>query len=124
MALSAPVRLVSQQDSLVPTQGGEIFLLPNYLAQIALPGEHFDLVVNTLSLSEMSAHQVVVYGSLISKAIGVAGHFFEQNHDNRPVGLLDCREYLSPFFRTMNPVESGKMPTTRGTAVVWSNLPE
>ena len=58
---------------------------------------------------------------MISKAIGTTGAFFEQNYDNKHVGLIDCRDYLPPFFRSKTPVDPCRIPTKRGEAVIWAN---
>lgn len=115
-----PPRLCSTADDIEPRMEGEICLLPNYLAQPALENARFDLVINTLSMSEMSAHQVSAYGSMISKAIGNDGVFFEQNRDNRHLGLLDCEEHLQPFFRYLQTIRRAKN-NNRGTTHIWSN---
>jgi len=107
------VRLTALEDGLKPKRKGEICLLPNYLAEVLLPGERFDLVINTLSMSEMPPLQVKTYGKLISKAIGGAGFFFEQNQDNRHMGLIDCHEHLAPFFRKRERVEVQGLISTR-----------
>jgi hypothetical protein len=118
---AAKMRLASIADTLTPLHRGEICLLPNYLAETLIAGQRFDLVINTLWLSEMSPLQVKTYAGLISKAIGHAGVFFEQNHDNRHLGLIDCREYLASFFRSETRIDPRDMPTTRGEAIIWSN---
>jgi hypothetical protein len=121
LAQGASTRIASLPEGLTPAAPGEICLMPNYLAQKLLPGQHFDLVINTLSMSEMSTLQAATYGALISKAIGSTGVFFEQNHDNRHLGLLDCREHLAPWFQRKVAVDASDMPTSRGTALIWSN---
>jgi hypothetical protein len=123
MAQNSPVRLASLNEGLKPFTHGEIFLIPNYLAQKLLPGESFNLVINTLSMSEMSVHQIEIYAAMISKAIARTGVFFEQNHDNTHVGLLNCRDYLPPFFRKVEIIDPKGMLTTRGSAILWSNEP-
>ena len=122
IARSNRVRIAAPADTLKPQRTGEICLLPNYLAETLLPGEHFDLVINTLSMSEMTPLQVRTYGALISDAIGNAGAFFEQNHDNRGIGLIDCREYLAPFFRRREQIETQDIVSNRGAATIWSNI--
>jgi hypothetical protein len=118
---AARVRLASPSRGLERFHHGEICLLPNYLAQVLLPGQSFDLVINTLSMSEMSARQVSTYGALISQAIGASGTFFEQNYDNRGSGMIDCREHLAPFFANKRVIDTRCIPTTRGEPNVWSN---
>ena len=121
IAQDANVRVASPREGVTPARPGEIYLLPNYLAQKLLPGQHFDLVINTLSMSEMSVHQVETYAALISDLIGKSGAFFEQNHDNTAVGLINCHDHLRPFFAQEAKVDPLDMPTTRGDAIVWSN---
>lgn len=123
MALTsdANVRLAIGSGERAPTRRREILLLPNYLAQPVLSDQRFDIVINTLSMSEMSEHQVKTYGAIIAKAIGRDGVFFEQNHDNRHLGLIDCGEHLAPFFKTKTIIEPGEIPSTRGVPVLWSN---
>jgi hypothetical protein len=94
LAQSSPVRIATPSRGLSPSAKSEICLLPNYLAQPLLAGERFDLVINTLSMSEMTPHQVTIYGRLISAAIGDTGAFFEQNRS--------CRDLvrIAPFSRS------------------------
>lgn len=116
-----PVRLAAgPRDTLDAQTSGEICLLPNYLAQALMPGQAFDLVINTLSMSEMSPYQIKTYAAMISDAIGSTGVFFEQNHNNKHLGLIDCRDYLPSFFRTQEAVRAD-IPMTRGEAFAWSN---
>jgi hypothetical protein len=119
-ALDRDTRLVGAESSIDQGSSGEVCLLPNYLAQTHIPGNQFDLVINTLSMSEMSPHQVKTYAELISASIGSNGVFFEQNHDNKPFGLIDCKDYLGSFFRKVAFVEAS-IPIVRGKAAVWSN---
>ncbi|MCP3391900.1 putative sugar O-methyltransferase [Bradyrhizobium sp. CCGB12] len=120
VALDRDVRLAGTEISIDQSSIGEVCLLPNYLAQTHLRGQQFDLVINTLSMSEMSPHQVKIYAELISNAIGSHGVFFEQNHNNKPSGLIDCKDYLPPFFRKQETVEAS-IPIIRGLASAWSN---
>jgi hypothetical protein len=119
-ALDRETRLVDADKSIAQGSSGEVCLLPNYLAQTHIPGQQFDLVINTLSMSEMSPHQVKTYAELISTSIGSTGVFFEQNHDNKPVGLIDCKDYLGAFFSKVAFIEA-PIPVVRGKAAVWSN---
>jgi hypothetical protein len=72
--------------------------VPNYMAQAL--DEPFDLVVNTLSLGEMSVPQIETYAELIAERwLATGGLFFEQNQDNRKVGLANAAEVLASYFR-------------------------
>jgi hypothetical protein len=71
--------------------------VPNYMAQAL--NEEFDLVVNTLSLSEMSVPQIQTYAELIARRwLTQGGLFFEQNQDNRKVGLPNAADVLARYF--------------------------
>jgi hypothetical protein len=72
--------------------------VPNSMAQAL--DEPFDLVVNTLSLGEMSVPQIETYAELIAERwLATGGLFFEQNQDNRKVGLANAAEVLASYFR-------------------------
>jgi hypothetical protein len=78
--------------------------VPNFLFDdCCAAGLELDLVINTLSMSEMTEKQVRYYCKGISRLIGRRGVFFEQNQDNSvlgaktaPVGFL--RERLPRRF--------------------------
>lgn len=78
-----------------------------------------DLAINTLSMSEMLESQVREYCSLIRRLITPDGAFFEQNQDNRHLGLLDVRSIVGTFFPARRRVT---VPTgvVHGTASIWS----
>ena len=121
LAQVRPLQLYAAADDLAPRAGAEICLLPNYLAQSALADASFDLVVNTLSMSEMCPHQVAIYGAMISKAIGRNGFFFEQNFDLRHRGLIDCKDYLWPCFRRFGRVPKLSKKLDHGRTTIWWN---
>jgi hypothetical protein len=97
------------------------------------------LVINTLSMSEMSEHQVRTYAVGISKLIGTHGAFFEWNQDNRhlvrknidrrvngndpmfnstdgaDVTLINCKDYLPEYFSTVRQIDD------EGRCHLWSN---
>ena len=71
--------------------------VPNYMAHAL--DESFDLVVNTLSLSEMSVPQIQSYAELIAgRWLADGGLFFEQNQDNRAIGFANAADVLAPYF--------------------------
>ena len=61
-------------------------------------GIRVDLAINTLSMSEMAASQVRTYCALIRKCLAPEGSFFEQNQDNRHLGLLNAEDLVAEFF--------------------------
>jgi len=91
--------------------------VPNYAAD-ALQ-EPFDLVINTLSMSEMSAAQVRHYTRLMRKYwLSEGGVFFEQNHDNRTIGLLNAQDLIAGGLPYRRAIET---PCRyRGQAHLWS----
>lgn len=78
-------------------------------------------VINTLSMSEMSPHQVECYGEMISQMIGGTGLFFEQNQDNRSVGLIDCKSFLPRYFIRGRTIDPAPFPLSQGKVGLWSN---
>jgi hypothetical protein len=104
---------------LQPVDGGVRFL-PNY--QMEQLDEPFDLVINTLSFSEMSEYQVRTYADLIKKRLlSRGGLFFEQNQDNRYMGLLCAQEIFSEYFAERVVLTDNTIQYRNGTANVWGN---
>ncbi len=95
-----------------------INLLPNYFfPSLNFP---FDLIINTLSLSEMSVHQIEVYAAGISKLIGKSGAFFEQNQDNRHIGLNYSKPIVTRYFKSRATIDA-QLPIHNGIADIWTN---
>lgn len=70
--------------------------VPNYFCdELVATGQKFDLVINTLSMSEMSAAQVGYYADAIVKLIADRGVFFEQNQDNTHLGFEDAKSIIA-----------------------------
>jgi len=99
--------------------------VPNYLfGDLLASGQGYDLVINTLSMSEMSEHQVRTYGAGIGQLIGSEGVFFEQNQDNRHAGFNYCKEYLAGGFPCRVTLSGMTLPVmVGGIADVWSHTP-
>ncbi len=116
--LGMSVAVLTAEDDLRQQVDGEVLLLPNYLAA-ALADERFPLVINTLSLAEMSVPQIRGYAELISRVIGDDGQFFEQNHDNAQ-WQLEHRKLLAEFLGVQKMLA---LPANsdRGHATLWSN---
>jgi len=98
--------------------------VPNYRFR-EISGDRFDLVINTLSMSEMSEPQVRAYCADLTKAAPV---FFEQNHDCRYLGLLDAQAIVADYFpHRMSILNREGFPgLLQGAAHLWSTsaLPE
>ena len=99
-----------------------IRFIPNFMSeQLEDP---FDLVINTLSMSEMSACQVERYVDLIRNIwIRDDGLFFEQNQDNRAMGLLFAQELFASKFPERLNLNPGGVAHRNGYANIWSNHP-
>ncbi len=98
--------------------------LPNYeFPALVQDNQHFDLVINTLSMAEMSEQQVRTYCEGIKILIGDSGVFFEQNQDNRHVGMLNARDIVRDYFPNEELLGGpGLKPwLTQGFATIWSN---
>ncbi|HEY4472352.1 MAG TPA: putative sugar O-methyltransferase [Stellaceae bacterium] len=94
--------------------------VPNYMAlQLAEP---FDLVINTLSMSEMSAAQVEGYCRLMKELwLCDGGIFFEQNQANPHFGSR-AKETFAREFRWHRPCVS-RVPAIQGEASLWALSP-
>lgn len=74
--------------------------LANYQFQELVEGqEQFDLIINTLSMSEMTEAQVRVYCEGIPNLLASGGVFFEQNQDNTSVGMLNASQIVAEYLR-------------------------
>lgn len=99
---------------------GGFSFVPNYMID-CISGE-FDLVINTLSFSEMSEHQLRTYAQKISLLLGAQGILFEQNQDNRHLGLLSAQDILGEYFPGRRPMREGfTWRATQGPANLWAN---
>jgi hypothetical protein len=110
-----------EPDSPGPIDSGPgVTFVPNYMFQKLHPETRADLVINTLSMSEMAEAQVRAYCVGISGMIGQAGAFFEQNQDNRPHGLLNAMDVIGEHFPRRNTLTGRFLRSvTEGTPNVW-----
>ena len=93
--------------------------LPNYMAE-QLNGS-FDLIINTLSMSEMTEYQVRKYAHLIKTSwLKKGGIFFEQNQDNTHINLLFAQQILMSEFSHRTAINRGET-LRNGYPNVWSN---
>ena len=81
-----------------------------------------DLVINTLSLSEMSDRQIEEYCKDISNMIGTSGIFFEQNHqlDHRGPGGIPP-SHFKLLRKCHSDILTDTYPQKRGQANLWVN---
>jgi hypothetical protein len=92
--------------------------------------DRFDLVINTLSMSEMSEYQVRKYIELLCTGwLREDGVLFEQNHDVRYMGLLFAQDILASEFEfhiPLYPPDANYVtgfPYKHGFPSVWSLKP-
>ena len=100
-------------------------LMPNHMID-RITGK-FDLAINALSFSEMSEHQLRVYAKKLSLVLE-DGILFEQNQDNRHLGLLSAEEILREYFPIQRALNGGlTWRATQGIPNLWAtearNLP-
>jgi hypothetical protein len=89
------------------------------LEDAALPA---DLVINTLSLAEMSDAQIHDYCKAASRLIGNSGIFFEQNHQTDHLGPGDIPPlYLKNLKKCESRILTDSFPGRRGDANFWVN---
>lgn len=106
---------------LAPAKYG-IRFIPNFMSEQLK--DSFDLVINTLSMSEMSAYQVERYADLIKNVwVRDEGLFFEQNQDNRSMGLLFAQEFFASKFPERVNLNPRDVAHRNGYANIWSNYP-
>jgi hypothetical protein len=99
----------------------DFVFVPNYMFhRLVDSGLAIDLAINTLSMSEMTPDQVVHYCHGIKSMIGTKGAFFEQNQDNRKVGLCFAEELAKTVFSLRRPLSLKGMDLTQGVATLWS----
>jgi len=100
----------------------DIRFVPNYRADSV--NEAFDLVINTLSMSEMSEYQVRRYLAIMKKTwLRQGGLFFEQNQDNRQVGFLFAREIIGTVLPFRTELFDGAGGFRNGYPIIWSTGP-
>jgi hypothetical protein len=93
--------------------------VPNYAADGLR--ESFDLVINTLSMSEMSEVQVRHYAALLkSHWLTEDGLFFEQNQDNRHLGFLCAGDILAAELPGRKRLSLRAHDLQKGVANLWS----
>lgn len=123
LALARPdlgTHVASTQSSAVDALDAFHFL-PNYVLPQIAQSVRFDLVINTLSLSEMSIAQIDRYGALISEMISGTGLFFEQNQDNVPIGFANCKLHLPRHFLTRTKIDPPPFALSQGRVDIWAN---
>ena len=101
--------------------------IPNYLfPALAASEEKFDLVINSLSMSEMNAKQVREYAAAIAEMLKLTGGFFEQNQDNREFGHLNASEVIAEYFPRPRTLTGNFVPSglTEGLPHMWTRNAE
>jgi hypothetical protein len=115
------VLVTPDQLHLLQKDSAGFTFVPNFLFdECCTSGREFDLVLNTLSMSEMTERQVSYYAEGIRRLLGQRGVFFEQNQDNRPVCMLDARLILARHLPLCLPLGSFVMPVIQGQPHLWA----
>jgi hypothetical protein len=110
-------------EALDKTTPGFTFL-PNYLFDdCRTRGLSFDLIINTLSMSEMSEKQVRYYCAGIAELLGSRGVFFEQNQDTRPLGHLHAQQVIERCLPWRLRLRSRVRRLRQGSANLWAAAP-
>lgn len=119
-----PHRVVAASEVVTHDTLHGVTYLPNYLAFDALRDVRADLTINTLSFSELTEAQVDAYAALASAMIGDDGLLFEQNQDNRSVGMIECKTTLAKRFpHRLDLAVADPIGVTEGDATLWGNRP-
>lgn len=113
---------VLRPDAALPPSAPGTTFVPNHLLDEFLPGiGEVDLVINTMSLSEMSPLQVAYYGDRVGRLLGDGGVFFEQNY-LLPGVHTDIVAILRRAFGYGALLDETPAPHRgRGTARLWAN---
>ena len=102
----------------------DFVFVPNYMFhRLAKARLRVDLGINTLSMSEMTELQVRTYCIGLAEMLGGRGAFFEQNQDNRHLGLCNARDTIRQIFPTEQPLALPEMDLTQGIATLWRASP-
>lgn len=96
-------------------------LVPNYLLPEAEESlGRFDLIVNTMSMNEMSEGQVRYYASVINRLLASDGVFYEEN----AVSIkehIDCRAVFAEAFRFRRQVQSFHVAAGLADPNIWAS---
>ena len=115
---------ICSQATPVSGQSTPVFTyVPNTLCSLWIhEAPTADLVINTLSLSEMSDRQIEQYCKHISNIIGNTGIFFEQNHqsDHQGPGGIPPAHFKN-LKKCKSDILGDNYPQRRGQANLWVN---
>jgi len=116
-------RVIETERGPLDTSSPGFSFLPNMYADlVSALAKPADLVLNTLSLSEMSDAQIHDYCRLASDAIGSEGIFFEQNHQSNHAGPGGIPpQYLRNLKSFSTSLLPESFPKRRGDANLWVN---
>jgi hypothetical protein len=96
--------------------------IPNYKAERF--EDSFDLIINTLSMSEMTEHQIRKYAQLMKTSwLKKGGVFFEQNQDNTHMNLPFAQQILMSEFAHRAAISNRPETLRNGYPNIWSNDP-
>lgn len=113
--------LVTSPETIARDLGepGFTFVPNHFCHRLPDSGMRVDLAINTLSMSEMLEGQVRAYCALIRECLAPGGVFFEQNQDNRHLGLLNAELVIGEFFERRQRISlPGSLVS--GSPNIWS----
>ncbi|WP_404360885.1 putative sugar O-methyltransferase [Methylotuvimicrobium sp. KM1] len=113
--------LVEGETTNLEVNDSECVFVPNYMFH-KLPESNstIDLAINTLSMSEMTPEQVAYYCRGLAAMLGRNGIFYEQNQDNRHIGLTYAKEIVQKYFDQQLDMQLMN-GLTQGSATLWAN---
>lgn len=108
-----------EQESSDWLTGNTVFV-PNYMFHCLV--DHsitVDLAINTLSMSEMTNDQIANYCIGLNSILSDQSIFFEQNQDNRSIGLSFAHDEISKYFRWSKAFDA-EHGLTQGKVTLWA----
>lgn len=117
----ADCRAAQAGQPLGPSRPGVTFVGNHMIGEFRPQIGEVDLVINVLSLSEMSAAQVAHYGRCASQLLGTEGVFYEQNYIVPGVhtDIVSILQQQLPYGAQLD--ETSSPHRGRGTARLWAN---
>lgn len=86
--------------------------------------ESFDLIINTLSMSEMTEYQVKTYLDLMKKKwLTTQGIFFEQNQNNNFLGWSNAEDIIRKDLTLIKTCRKEAFGLRQGNANIWKTHP-
>lgn len=112
--------LFTEQTKVQELARHDTAFVPNYMFHALVDSRlTVDLAINTLSMAEMTPAQIDAYCAGLRVMLGSTGVFFEQNHDNRHIGLSYAAEVISRRFAHAREIVPDFKPS-QGRPTAWA----